>query len=805
MRGKFLTAFTLIVTVPFVSEASGLSQNSGINISDSHVTFNLSLQSNSNLTLSQPVYNASTNTMASSIALNGSVNYRVEAGYDADGQLVMNVFSLDPVTDPAGTVTDGVLLFRLAKGKLVVFDQDGKPLPMVIPDGAPVPDPLQFLGSNPGSSVVNGMVVSDMQAYANEKGATLQYSQAAPGSTAPSTVQMSAAVTASGGGSTTWTYQAQGNEWILKTISVYSGTDTTQTSYTAQITSLIWYRSASSDAYRASQGSTAQPPPNGPSQGPQMQPLTEPSQSASTVEPGCLASGTGQNIVFQHGLLSGCGTWTQRMFPWLKAKYQFGTVLIPSLSSLNRLDSQGSDLVNLVASSGHNNFMVIGHSQGGLIARDGAQRRPDLFGRGVMTLNTPHHGAQFALTSRVVAAVALGDRINFLGNVACSHPIGSPACFLAFFLEDVRRAVAVNYAFDTAIPASTDLIPGSQYVQRLNSVPETFTRVGIEGHVTRRWSLMRVGGDFFFFPEARFGGRNMANFTSITYASFRTCQILAWIFGFPSLGAFCGNVANGMDIVDLFWNFVLVAPPGQGSDGIVQNSSQIYPAATARYVVTRADSHVGSTKSDKTRTALERALEQNFGVVRLGCTHSITPAGASFSAQGGAGSLSVSTVAGCSWSAVPSDGWVALTAGTTGSGSGTVSFSVDANFSPMPRSATITVGTRTFTISQAGASGCIFVLSPSSFTFPSDGGDGSVSVTTQPGCIWSATASTSPIHGSWINISSGATGTGSGSVHFWVGVHTGSTPRTGSISVMGQSSTVTQDTPYAGCKTRVCQ
>lgn len=404
----------------------------------------------------------------------------------------------------------------------------------------------------------------------------------------------------------------------------------------------------------------------------------------------------------------------------------------------------------------------------------------------------------------MVAAVALGDRINFLGNVACRHPISSPACFLAFFLEDVRRAVAVNYAFDTAIPASTDLIPGSQYLQRLNSVPESFTRVGIEGHVTRRWSLMRVGGDFVCFPESGCGGRAFVNFTNFTYFSMRTCQILAWIFGIPGLG-FCGDVANALDIIDLFWNFALVAPPGQGSDGIVQNSSQVYPAATARYVVTRADSHVGSTKSDKTRTALEQALEQQFGVVRLGCTYSITPAGASFSAQGGAGSLSVSTVAGCSWSAVPSDGWVSVTAGTTGSGGGTVSFSVDANFSPMPRSASITIGTRTFTIAQAGASGCIFVLSPSRFTFTSDGGDGGVSVTTQPGCIWSATASTSPIHGSWINISPGATGTGSGTVYFWVGMHTGSTPRTGSISVMGQSSTVTQDTPYAGCRTRVCQ
>jgi Putative binding domain, N-terminal/Viral BACON domain len=69
---------------------------------------------------------------------------------------------------------------------------------------------------------------------------------------------------------------------------------------------------------------------------------------------------------------------------------------------------------------------------------------------------------------------------------------------------------------------------------------------------------------------------------------------------------------------------------------------------------------------------------------------------------GGSGAFEVNTPEGCMWTAASNDGWLRVTGGSSGSGDGTVSFSVDANPGP-PRTGTIVAGGRLYTVSQAGA------------------------------------------------------------------------------------------------------
>jgi hypothetical protein len=69
---------------------------------------------------------------------------------------------------------------------------------------------------------------------------------------------------------------------------------------------------------------------------------------------------------------------------------------------------------------------------------------------------------------------------------------------------------------------------------------------------------------------------------------------------------------------------------------------------------------------------------------------------------GGSGAFEVNTPEGCTWTAASNDGWLRVTGGSSGSGDGTVSFSVDPNPGPA-RTGTIVAGGRLFTISQAGA------------------------------------------------------------------------------------------------------
>src|SRR5262245_53560645 len=92
-----------------------------------------------------------------------------------------------------------------------------------------------------------------------------------------------------------------------------------------------------------------------------------------------------------------------------------------------------------------------------------------------------------------------------------------------------------------------------------------------------------------------------------------------------------------------------------------------------------------------------------------------------------------------------------------GGGSDTVSFTVHAN-NGGSRTGTITVGGQVFTVTQCG-----YEVSPTSDTFESGGGGGSVSVSSAAGCSWSAVS-----NAGWINITSGANGSGNGAVNYSV-------------------------------------
>jgi hypothetical protein len=83
------------------------------------------------------------------------------------------------------------------------------------------------------------------------------------------------------------------------------------------------------------------------------------------------------------------------------------------------------------------------------------------------------------------------------------------------------------------------------------------------------------------------------------------------------------------------------------------------------------------------------------------CTYTISPTNQSFSSYGDTDSISVTTQSGCSWTATKSLDWVSITSGSSGTGSGTVTYSVSANSTGQPRKGTITIGNQNFTIRQA--------------------------------------------------------------------------------------------------------
>jgi len=170
------------------------------------------------------------------------------------------------------------------------------------------------------------------------------------------------------------------------------------------------------------------------------------------------------------------------------------------------------------------------------------------------------------------------------------------------------------------------------------------------------------------------------------------------------------------------------------------------------------------------------------------CSFSISPTSQSFGAAGGAGSIQVNAGAGCAWTAASNVGFITVTGGASGSGSGIVNFSVDANGSASPRAGTITVAGQTFTVNQSGATGgCTYSINPTSQSFSSAGGSGTVDVSVGAGCNWSAVS-----NAAFITVTSGASGSGSGMVSFSVMGNSSSSSRTGTITIAGQTFTVSQ-------------
>jgi hypothetical protein len=170
-----------------------------------------------------------------------------------------------------------------------------------------------------------------------------------------------------------------------------------------------------------------------------------------------------------------------------------------------------------------------------------------------------------------------------------------------------------------------------------------------------------------------------------------------------------------------------------------------------------------------------------------GCTYTLSAPSASATAAGGTASVTVTpSNASCTWAASSNSAFLTgVTA--SGTGTGTVSYTVGANTS-VARSGTLTIAGQTFTVNQA--SGCTFTVSPTSLTPSAAAGSGSLTITaSNAACPWTATN-----NDSWLAVSP-ASGTGSGTATYNVGANAGPT-RVGSLTVAGQTVSFTQ---ASGC------
>jgi hypothetical protein len=244
-----------------------------------------------------------------------------------------------------------------------------------------------------------------------------------------------------------------------------------------------------------------------------------------------------------------------------------------------------------------------------------------------------------------------------------------------------------------------------------------------------------------------------------------------------------------------------------GGGGVVQVNTlpgcQWTASSNAGWVSVSTPTAVGSGQAtyqvqqnteSATRTAIITIGGQAHVVVQNGaaptCSYALDPAARSFSATAATSSVRVNTQPGCAWAATSSVPWTVL-GQSSGTGSADVPYSVAENTATAARFGNISIAGQSHAITQEGATvpPCTYTLSPVERTFDPAGGPGTVRVTTEVGCTWTATSSDT-----WVVVTTGS-GVGSFDIVYQVAPGSSTVDRTATVTVNGQVHTVRQRGP----------
>ncbi len=146
----------------------------------------------------------------------------------------------------------------------------------------------------------------------------------------------------------------------------------------------------------------------------------------------------------------------------------------------------------------------------------------------------------------------------------------------------------------------------------------------------------------------------------------------------------------------------------------------------------------------------------------------------------------VRLTANCTWKVLSQTSWIYAAGNLPTNGSATISLTAQQNQTGVLRTGSIIIGGQTITVTQDPDT-CTVNANSSSSQFNSNGGVQSIFVTAGSSCGWSAESDSS-----WINVTTGASGTGNGKVTYSVDPFANGSYRSGGISIAGQYISISQ-------------
>lgn len=374
-----------------------------------------------------------------------------------------------------------------------------------------------------------------------------------------------------------------------------------------------------------------------------------------------------QPLVLIHGLNSDASTWnvaSQRLL-----QDENVTITTPTLSSLTTYENQASSLLAQI-NGVPGNAIAIGHSNGGIVARQAAAD-----GRswsGIITIAGPHGGAPLA--ANVMNYLLFEDAENMAANVTAPFAFYSQFYpddwgwelgeYAGYFLWTVAAAMpgiaaAEGYALEnTVVP---EMEPG-YLVQTVNSqanlnreaavIPQ---RIAITSTVATPFGLLfhgLIGESYLSDGRAVYTAGDIL-YAAGDYYTFYDDYEDPW-FQEKQENAYLWYVAGDEAYhFDQNWCGLIGAQDAYGncyqSDGLLPVAVQQYPGATYTAAIT-GPGHVEETSSDAVITAVENELTAHLNVQPNG---------------GGGGSVTANVSGPTSVSGCTTGNWTAAASGGT--------------------------------------------------------------------------------------------------------------------------------------------
>ena len=189
-----------------------------------------------------------------------------------------------------------------------------------------------------------------------------------------------------------------------------------------------------------------------------------------------------------------------------------------------------------------------------------------------------------------------------------------------------------------------------------------------------------------------------------------------------------------------------------------------------------------------TRTATVSVGTATFTVTQSApCTYTLNPFTIQADPSGVSGTFTITASASsCAWTATNGNpDLITITSAVSGTGNGTLAYTIQANRTVNARSGAINIGGSAFSVYQPGGTACTYALSAPSASFTSSGGTGVFTVIST--CPWTPTA-----NAAWVTIGGPASSTGNGTVTFGVLPNSSSLSRSATILIGNQPFAINQ-------------